>query len=68
MNKVTDMKRRESLEKQIPKMEQEIKSLKKAVSGLLKEDEIDPKSEYFVLAKSLVAKTEPVDMYSLYDD
>eukprot|EP00980_Cylindrotheca_fusiformis_P006648 scaffold1390_cov138-Cylindrotheca_fusiformis.AAC.51 len=43
------------LKAQMPKMENEIASLKKQIEELLDEDELDPRGEYFVLAKKLIA-------------
>ena len=43
------------LKAQMPKMETEIGNLKKAITELLDEDELDPRGEYFILAKKLVA-------------
>ncbi|CAJ1936355.1 unnamed protein product [Cylindrotheca closterium] len=42
------------LKAQMPKMETEIGNLKVAISELLEEDELDPRGEYFILAKTLV--------------
>jgi hypothetical protein len=43
------------LKAQMPKMETEITSLKKHISELLDEDELDPRGEFFILAKKLTA-------------
>ena len=43
------------LKAQMPKMETEIGKLKKTIAELLDEDELDPRGEFFVLAKKLVA-------------
>ena len=43
------------LKAQMPKMETEIGNLKTAIGDLLEEDELDPRGEYFVLAKQLLA-------------
>lgn len=42
------------LKAQMPKMETEIANLKKAISELLDEDELDPRGEYFLLAQKLL--------------
>ena len=42
------------LKAQMPKMETEINNLKKALSELLEEDELDPRGEYFLLAQKLI--------------
>ena len=54
INEVDDAKKT-FLKIQIPKMEKEIKSLKVTVADLLEEDELDPRGEYFILAKKLTA-------------
>ena len=41
------------LKAQIPKMEKEINELKSKVKDLLDADELDPRGEYYVLAKKL---------------
>ena len=53
MHTVDDSKKT-FLKIQIPKMEKEIKTLKEDVSDLLDEDELDPRGEFFILAKKLV--------------
>ena len=52
LNEVDDAKKT-FLKIQIPKMEKEIKTLKVAVGDLLDEDELDPRGEFFLLAKKL---------------
>jgi hypothetical protein len=42
------------LKAQMPKMETEIATLKEAILDLLEQDELDPRGEFYVLAKSLV--------------
>lgn len=42
------------LKAQIPKMENEIKTLKLTISELLEEEELDPRGEYFLMAQKLV--------------
>lgn len=54
INEVDDAKKT-FLKIQIPKMEKEIKSLKIAVLDLLDSEELDPRGEYFLLAKKLTA-------------
>ena len=54
MNEVDDAKKT-FLKIQIPKMEKQIKTLTVTVSELLEEEELDPRGEYFQLAKKLVA-------------
>jgi len=54
LNEVDDAKKT-FLKVQIPKMEKQIKSLKVVVSDLLESDELDPRGEYFLLAKKLVS-------------
>jgi len=54
INEVDDAKKT-FLKIQIPKMEKEIKALKVTVADLLEADELDPRGEYFVLAKKLTA-------------
>lgn len=54
VNEVDDAKKT-FLKIQIPKMEKEIASLKITVSDLLEAEELDPRGEYFVLAKKLCA-------------
>ena len=54
MNEVDEAKKT-FLKIQIPKMEKEIKNLKVIVGELLYEDELDPRGEFFVLAKKLTA-------------
>ena len=54
MNEVDDAKKT-FLKIQIPKMEKEIKALKIVVEDLLEADELDPRGEYFLLAKKLSA-------------
>mmetsp|Transcript_28778 Transcript_28778/g.32240 ORF Transcript_28778/g.32240 Transcript_28778/m.32240 type:complete len:90 (+) Transcript_28778:79-348(+) len=54
MNEVDDAKKT-FLKIQIPKMEKEIKSLKVAVADLLESDELDPRGEFFLLAKKHVS-------------
>lgn len=54
INEVDDAKKT-FLKIQIPKMEKEIKTLKVTVADLLEADELDPRGEYFVLAKKLTA-------------
>ena len=54
INEVDDAKKT-FLKIQIPKMEKEIKTLKVAVADLLEAEELDPRGEYFVLAKKLTA-------------
>ncbi len=53
LNEVDDAKKT-FLKIQIPKMEKEIKTLKVTVADLLEAEELDPRGEYFVLAKKLV--------------
>mmetsp|Transcript_55777 Transcript_55777/g.64408 ORF Transcript_55777/g.64408 Transcript_55777/m.64408 type:complete len:90 (-) Transcript_55777:304-573(-) len=54
MNEVDDAKKT-FLKIQIPKMEKEIKSLKVLVADLLESDELDPRGEFFLLAKKHVS-------------
>ena len=54
INEVDDAKKT-FLKIQIPKMEQEIKTLKVTVAELLEAEELDPRGEYFLLAKKLSA-------------
>lgn len=54
INEVDDAKKT-FLKIQIPKMEKEIKALKIAVEDLLDSEELDPRGEYFLLAKKLTA-------------
>mmetsp|Transcript_24913 Transcript_24913/g.58453 ORF Transcript_24913/g.58453 Transcript_24913/m.58453 type:complete len:90 (+) Transcript_24913:46-315(+) len=54
INEVDDAKKT-FLKIQIPKMEKEIKALKVMVADLLEAEELDPRGEYFVLAKKLTA-------------
>jgi hypothetical protein len=42
------------LKAQLPKMEKQIKELKKVLAELLEEDELDPRGEYFILAEKLI--------------
>jgi hypothetical protein len=42
------------LKAQMPKMETEIASLKEGINDLLEQDELDPRGEFYVLAKKLV--------------
>eukprot|EP00531_Pseudo-nitzschia_arenysensis_P005850 CAMPEP_0116139098 /NCGR_PEP_ID=MMETSP0329-20121206/13122_1 /TAXON_ID=697910 /ORGANISM="Pseudo-nitzschia arenysensis, Strain B593" /LENGTH=89 /DNA_ID=CAMNT_0003634101 /DNA_START=85 /DNA_END=354 /DNA_ORIENTATION=+ len=52
INEVDDAKKT-FLKIQIPKMEKEIKTLKVTIADLLEAEELDPRGEYFVLAKKL---------------
>ena len=54
INEVDDAKKT-FLKIQIPKMEKEIKALKITVADLLDSEELDPRGEYFLLAKKLTA-------------
>ncbi len=54
INEVDDAKKT-FLKIQIPKMEKEIKTLKVTIADLLEAEELDPRGEYFVLAKKLTA-------------
>jgi hypothetical protein len=42
------------LKAQMPKMEKEVESLKESILDLLDQDELDPRGEFYVLAKKLV--------------
>ena len=42
------------LKAQIPKMENEIKNTKSRVKSLLEAEELDPRGEWYVLAKKLM--------------
>mmetsp|Transcript_20738 Transcript_20738/g.42674 ORF Transcript_20738/g.42674 Transcript_20738/m.42674 type:complete len:90 (-) Transcript_20738:145-414(-) len=52
INEVDDAKKT-FLKIQIPKMEKEIKTLKVTIGDLLEAEELDPRGEYFILAKKL---------------
>lgn len=52
--KVVDQSKQTFLKIQIPKMEKQIKELKVEVRSLLKEDEIAPNGEYYLLGKKLI--------------
>jgi hypothetical protein len=41
------------LKAQLPKLETELKATKEKVLGLLDEEELDPRGEYYLLAKKL---------------
>ena len=42
------------LKAQIPKMENEIKTLKDKVANLMESDELDPRGEYYLMAQKLL--------------
>ena len=46
------------LKAQIPKMENEIKNTKSRVKSLLEAEELDPRGEWYVLAKKLMKQSD----------
>jgi hypothetical protein len=52
-DKSIDKDKKTFLKAQMPKLEAEIKTEREAVLGLLDEDELDPRGEFYLMAKKL---------------
>ena len=52
-DKSVESNKKTFLKAQIPKMENEIKTIKAKVKNLLEAEELDPRGEWYVLAKKL---------------